>query len=194
MNLKEILVSNGIESDLAETCSQAINGELHKEFIPKAQYNKKVVELESLKEKADDMGAVNGQLEELKTKLANKEEEFNNYKIDIDKKQKQSTKLNKVKEQLKKDGITSDKLVDLLVKEVDLDSLEFENDNIKDWDNIGKSLKDNYSDFYTTTQTIGTEPTTPPTNNATNLTKEDIASMSTDEINKNWETISQILK
>ncbi len=165
MDLKQILISSGIESELAEQCSKAINGELHKEFIPKAQYNKKVVELESLKEKADDLCAVNGELEQLKTQLANKEEEFNNYKIDIEKKSTQATKINKIKDQLKKDGITSDKLVNLLVKEVDINSLEFEDDNIKDWENIGKSLKENYSDFYTSTQTTGVEPSTPPANN-----------------------------
>lgn len=194
MDLKEILISSGIESELAEKCSQAINGELHKEFIPKMQYNKKVVELESLKEKADDLGAVNGELEQLKTQLANKEEEFNNYKIDIEKKQTQDIKINKIKEQLKKDGITSDKLVNLLVKEVDISSLEFEDNNIKDWETIGKSLKENYSDFYTSTKTIGAEPSTPPTNNLVSFTKEDIQNMSVEEINKNWENISRTLK
>lgn len=194
MDLKEILISSGIESELADKCTQAINSELHKEFIPKMQYNKKVVELESLKEKADDLGAVNGELEQLKTQLANKEEEFNNYKIDIEKKQTQDIKINKIKEQLKKDGITSDKLVNLLVKEVDINSLEFEDDNIKDWETIGKSLKENYSDFYTSTQTVGAEPSTPPTNNLVSFTKEDIQNMSVEEINKNWENISQALK
>lgn len=194
MNLKEILTNNGIELELAEKCSQAINGELHKEFIPKAQYNKKVVELQELKEKSDDLGAVNTQLETLKQQLQSKEEEFANYKKDIEKTQKQSEKINIIKEQLKNDGIKNNKLIDLLIKEVEVDNVEIEEGRIKDWDNIGMSLKENYSDFYTTTEIKGNEPTNPPVKNQNKFTKEDIQKMTTEEINQNWQNISEILK
>lgn len=194
MKLKELLIENGIDKDIAEKCTNIANAEIHEEFIPKYQYDKKIIELQDLQEKNKNFNIKNEEVEELKTKLANKEEEFQNYKIDIEKKTENINKTNLIKEQLKKDGITSDKLINLLIKEVDMDSLEFENDNIKNWHDIGKSLKENYSDFYTTTQVEGVPSSTPPTTLSKNITKEDINNMSTEEINKNWESIIEILK
>lgn len=55
----------------------------------------------------------------------------------------------------------------MLTKEIDLETLEIENDAIKDWDNIVNPLKENYSDFIKQESVSGLGSVQPPKNTQT---------------------------
>lgn len=195
MDLKKILSMNGVEADKIDTLVESIKSELHTEFVPKTQYNKKVNQIDTLQEKLNDLEAKAETPNEYKQKYDELNSEFELYKTNIETEKVNKSKLSLLKTKLKNDGIEKENLIDLLCKGIDLDSIEVENDDIKGWEELSKTYKENYSDFYTSTEiTGGKEPTTPPTGGTpTKLTVEQIKAMTPQEINANWEAVSQTL-
>lgn len=169
MNIEQILKNNGIEDEKVATLIEVINGELPKHFVPKSQYNKKIQALQELQEKADDLTV---KVETLskdngEDKYNQLQKEYDDYKKSIEVEKSNQVKTSKIKDQLKKDG-ANEKIINLLLKEFDLSSVEVEEENIKDWEVISKSVKENYSDFFAKTENKGTENITPPKNNVFN--------------------------
>lgn len=121
-------------------------------------------------------------------------EEYDNYKSDISAKETTRAKQAAYREVLKAAGV-SDKRIDSIVRVSDIDSVELdESGKIKEADKLAESIKNEWADFIVSTNTKGADTATPPTNSKKSFSREDIAKMSPDEINKNWETIKNSLK
>lgn len=153
-------------TDLSEemkTLKKQNQDELQKQDDAKtkaARLEKKVLDLEQ---------ANKDLLEKHNTDLKSKDEELKTFKSDVEAKETRNSKLNFYKENLIKDG-ANPKLIDLLVKATDIDTLDLdiETKSIKNYNEVSKTLKDNYSDlFTTTTETVKAD--NPIASNTTNL-------------------------
>lgn len=171
MNIKQILKNAGLEESVVNSLAETINAEIPKEFVKKDQYNKKVQLIDSMQEQINDFEAKasNVKEDEYKAKYEALVGEFDQYKADIENKEVLATKSSLLKDKLKESGISNPKLVDLLAKEFDVNSLEVEEGNIKDWENVLNPIKENYSDFFAVETTAGVEPNTPPQNNPSEI-------------------------
>lgn len=197
MNLKDILKANGVEADKVDDIIDTINKDyIGENFVSKKQYSKRMAEITSLNEKIADIESNNGssKASEWEGKYNTLKTEFDTYKGNIEAEKNNANKLQKVKDKLLSDGV-NEKLVNLLVKEIDLNKVTVKEGNIEKWEEISKPLKDNYSDFYSKTTTEGKPPANPPQdNNPTKLyTKQEIEAMSQADINKNWDIVSKSL-
>ena len=151
MDLKAILKKCGLEGELVDTIADTIKAEIPKEFVSKQQYNKKVGAIDELNNTIADLEAKieNSNTDEYKSKYEALQSEFDTYKNNIEVGKSNEQKRGLLTEQLKKEGF-NEKILKLLTKEIDLETLEIENNAIKDWDNIVNPLKENYSDFIKT--------------------------------------------
>lgn len=95
-----------------------------------------------------------GELEKLKG-------EFDAYKQSIEAEKVRSGKAERLTTQLKKEGF-NEKIVKLLTKQLDVDSIELENDEIKGWEELVKPLKTEYADFISVQKEEGAGSATPP--------------------------------
>lgn len=171
MDIKQILIDAGIETDMAEKASKNIKTNIGKEFVSKEQYNKKAGSISEYEERIKELEATKTDLEveaakvtKIKTDYDNLVTEHNNYKTEIESKETNLNKTNKLKENLKNEGF-NEKIIPLLIKEFDLEKIEIEEDEIKGWEELSKGVKEGYKDFITTTETKGSPPATPPAGN-----------------------------
>lgn len=160
MDIKSILKNNGVSSELVDTIADTIKAEIHQDFVSKVQYSKKVNYIDELNTKIADLEA-KANTDEYKTKYETLENEYNNYKVEIEKEKVNNNKTNILKTQLKSEGV-NDKLINLLLKEFDLEKIELENENVKNWENIIKPVKENYGDLFSKTKTEGNPAINPP--------------------------------
>lgn len=166
MDLKAILKRCGLEGELVDTIADTIKAEIPKEFVSKQQYNKKVGAIDELNNTIADLEAKieNSNTDEYKSKYEALQSEFDTYKNNIEVEKTNEQKRGLLTEQLKKEGF-NEKILKLLTKEIDLETLEIENNAIKDWDNIVNPLKENYSDFIKQESVSGLGSVQPPNNN-----------------------------
>ena len=161
---------------------------------------------DNYKAQADELAEVQQKLDEAnetikangsdawKVKYDAIKEEYDNYKSDISAKETTRAKQAAYREVLKAAGV-SDKRIDSIIRVSDIDSIELdESGKIKEADKLTESIKNEWADFIVSTNTQGANTATPPTNSKKSFSREDIANMSPDEINKNWETIKNSLK
>ena len=192
MDIKAILKSHGIEEEVASTIAEKLNAEIPKEFVSKKQYQKKVSAIDELNETIADLEAKatsNGAQEEL-DKL---KQEFETYKNNIETEKTNATKSSTLREQLKAEGF-NEKMIKLLEKNFDLESIEIEEDKIKGWDDMIKPIREEYADFIPKETQTGNPPATPPANvSGKTYTTEMLKSMSAQEIAKNYDAIRQNL-
>ena len=199
MDLLKILTAHGIEGASAEAIEAAIKKDIHTGFIPKQQYNKKVQELDAVRTENDDFKARAEQPNEFEVKYndALKEldalkGEYEGYKADITHKETISTINSKITKLLNEDGYTNEKVVNLLLKNLDYNNITVENDDLKGFDL--REFTKGYEEFKTVISTEGTPGKTPPTTGpAKPITRETLENMSAAEINANWGSISQSL-
>lgn len=163
MDIKRILKNFNVDENVIEDMKEAITKEIGTDFIPKTQYQKKIQALDELQEKYNDLEATSSN-DTSKAELETVKAEFEAYKNNIETEKVNGTKKSKLTELLKKEG-ANEKLVGLLLKEFDLEKIEIDGDNIKDWDNVIKPVKEGYSDCFATVETVGNPPATPPQNN-----------------------------
>nr|DAK37674.1 MAG TPA: minor structural protein [Caudoviricetes sp.] len=160
MDIKAILKSHGIEEEVASTIAEKLNAEIPKEFVSKKQYQKKVSAIDELNETIADLEAKatsNGAQEEL-DKL---KQEFETYKNNIETEKTNATKSSTLREQLKAEGF-NEKMIKLLEKNFDLETIEIEEDKIKGWDDMIKPIREEYADFILVETQTGNPPATPP--------------------------------
>ena len=195
MDIKKILLDNNVDADKIEEIKDRINKEIGQEFVTKAQYKKKIESLEDITNKYNDLEAKYElkDKDDYKDKYEKLQEEYNNYKNNLEIQKTKESKLNKLKEKLKGEKFNND-IIDLLAKEFDMDKIEMENDDFKNWDTIVEPVKNKYSSFITKEKVEGSKPAQAPTSVQKPFTKKDIENMSADEINKNWEVISKNLE
>lgn len=180
MNIKELLISLGIDPEKAGECEKTITGELYKEYIPKGQYNKKVEENKSLEEKIktfENNQSKSNQTpstrddEILKTLLEKMEKMEKARELDV-----LNVKKEQIKSELVKKGI-NEQMVDLILKNNELSGTNEE---------IINNITTEYKDFIPTTNIEGT----PPSNSNSNVksggntyTKDELSKMSEDDLN-----------
>lgn len=178
---RKFLSGLGIEEDKLELII-----EKHAEVV-----NEIKTERDEYKEKAEQLPAVEKELAELKKATENGKEnsykvkyeaikeDFENYKKEIETKATRSKKEEAYKKLLEDAGV-SEKRIAAVLKVSDVDSLEFEEDGkVKDEAKIVKGIKEEWSDFISTTSTKGASTATPPTGTGkATMTKEEIRKIS----------------
>lgn len=179
MNILEILKGLGVEDSLAGQIESGIKSEIHKAFVPKEQYNKKIESLNSLEAKIKDLENSKQNIVEEK----NKDNETINTILaklnqleEKEKKQIEQTRINKIKTELENKGLNP-KISNLILKDIDLQSEDSE---------IINNISENYSEYFAKVEIEGTE--TNLKNNfssgKTGFRKEDVEKMSEEEIIK----------
>ena len=169
MDIQSILKSNVDESGNISAAKfadveKAINNAVGKEFVEKKRYNDKLTEIDALKAEKHDAEDKATSAEKWKTKYDALKDDFEAYKKDISAKESKATKDNAYKELLKQAGI-SEKRLDTVLRVTDVSSLEMgEDGKFKDSDKILENIKNEWSDFITTTETHGASTSTPPAN------------------------------
>lgn len=131
-------------------------------------------ELDKLKAEIKDAEEKNGK-DPYKVKYEAIKEDFENYKKDVEAK---ATKANKEKlytELLKEAGV-ADKRIAAILRVSDLDKMEVDADGkLKDSKELSKSIKEEWADFITKTESKGAETATPPgSTGGKTMTKDDI--------------------
>lgn len=178
---RKFLAGIGIEDDKVDLII-----EKHQEVLTEVKE-----ERDSFKEKAEKLPAVEKELADLKAasddgkedsykvKYDALKEEFEAYKTDIESKATQTKKENAFKALLKEVGI-SEKRIEAVLKVSDLSKVEFDDEGkIKDEEKMKADLKEEWSDFITSTSSKGAETSNPPANNGkTTMTREQIRAIS----------------
>lgn len=163
--IKQIMKENG--KDIAKEQKKT---ELAESKI--ADYNEKTLkineltkELKQLQGKSGEIDAYKEQLESLQEKydtdLAAKQQEYDDFKTATETQKTVDTKKSLLLSQLESDG-AKPKSAKLLAKEFDINALELDGDKIKDWENVSKSVKEEFADYFGTTQLKGTNVAEPP--------------------------------
>lgn len=180
MNILEILKGLGIEDDLASQIETGIKSEIHKSFVSKEQYNKKIDSLNSLETKIKEIETKKQPVGE-KVKDENSEvinsilAKLNQFE-EREKKQATQARLDKIKTELETKGMNP-KISSLVLKNIDLDS---------DDSDIINNISNDYSEYFTKVNIEGTEANSK--NNfspgKTGYRKSDIEKMSEQELLK----------
>lgn len=180
MNILEILKGLGIEDDLASQIETGIKSEIHKSFVSKEQYNKKIDSLNSLETKIKEIETKKQPVGE-KVKDENSEvinsilAKLNQFE-EREKKQAAQSRLDKIKTELETKGMNP-KISSLVLKNIDLDS---------DDSDIINNISNDYSEYFTKVNIEGTEANSK--NNfspgKTGYRKSDIEKMSEQELLK----------
>ena len=180
MNILAILKGLGIEDDLASQIETGIKSEIHKSFVSKEQYNKKIDSLNSLEAKIKEIETKKQPVGE-KVKDENSEvinsilAKLNQFE-EREKKQAAQTRLDKIKTELETKGMNP-KISSLVLKNIDLDS---------DDSDIINNISNDYSEYFTKVNIEGTEANSK--NNfspgKTGYRKSDIEKMSEQELLK----------
>lgn len=150
-------------------------------YVPKADYESKVSELEIAKSGLDKFKDY---------------DDLVKFKNDIGEKQAKEQKLTAL-ENLLKSGNCNSKVINLLAKSVDLGSVEMDDKgNIKDADKLIGTLKSENPDLFTITENKGAIPANAPTGNNSSsfYSKDQINQMSVKDINAHWNEIKESLK
>lgn len=180
MNILEILKGLGIEDDLASQIETGIKSEIHKSFVSKEQYNKKIDSLNSLEAKIKEIETKKQPVGE-KVKDENSEvinsilAKLNQFE-EREKKQAAQARLDKIKTELETKGMNP-KISSLVLKNIDLDSDDLD---------IINNISNDYSEYFTKVNIEGTEANSK--NNfspgKTGYRKSDIEKMSEQELLK----------
>lgn len=144
----------------------------------KADAEKYKTEAERLGSVEKDLLKAQAKLEDadkVSEKLKALQNEFAEYKADVDAKATQATKEKAYKDLLKQAGV-SDKRIDSIIKVSDLSTIEFDKDGkVKDTKAVVDAIKSEWSDFIVTEHEKGAQTPKPPANNGgEEMSKEDI--------------------
>ena len=120
--------------------------------------------------------------------------DFDNYKADVAAKEAKAAKEAAYRAILK-DANLSEKGIEKAIKYAEWDKIELgEDGKLKGANDHIKAVREEWSEYVTTTTTTGAKTSTPPANNpAKNYTTADIKNMSAAEINANWDSIKASL-
>lgn len=180
MNILEILKGLGVEDGLASQIETGIKSEIHKSFVSKEQYNKKIDSLNSLEAKMKEIETkkqpVDEKVEDKNSEVINSILAKLNQFEEREKKQATQTRLDKIKTELEIKGMNP-KISSLVLKNIDLDS---------DDSDIINNISNDYSEYFTKVEIEGTK--TNSKNNfssgKTGYRKSDIEKMSEQELLK----------
>lgn len=163
---RKYLTGLGIEADkidlIIEAHADTVSG-LKAEIAESKEKAEKATELEAENEK---LKAQIGTDSEWKEKFDKEHADFEAYKTEQEQKAIAETKITAYKELLKTNGV-NEKLLDLIVKGTDLNTIELEEGKIKDSDKLSATIKEDYKDYITTQEGGGVQTETPPSSQAT---------------------------
>ena len=142
---------------------------------------------DSYKEEAEKLPAVQKELDEAKAviekngndaykvKYEAMKEDFEKYKEEQKQKEVHAKKADAYKAILKEVGV-SEKRIDSVLKVSDIDNIEFDDEgNVKEADELKKSIGEEWEDFIVKTETKGVDTATPPAGSGkTYKTKDEI--------------------
>lgn len=195
---RKLLESLGLESDKVSTIIEA-----HAETVDglKKEIEKYKASNEALESTTKELEAVKSELATLKAdggdwqkKYEQEKADFEAYKNDREAKDTLEAKKSAYESLLKETGV-SEKSISKIIKLTDFSELELDEEGkLKDIDKAQESIKSEWGEFIKQNSTQGANTTVPPVNNATTFTAEEIAKMTPDEINKNWDAIKTSMK
>lgn len=183
--LKEILGDDALVTKVTQ--------ELGKHFIPKDQYNKKVSDLQTVQDEYTAFKASQEQttreLEQLKTKAQLADEYKGKYEQLETTMQTLKSDSDKQVARIKKEYLLERKLIaskavedgiDLLKKEFDVDALELDGDDFKDWDTAFAPVREKRKSFFYSEKVDGGAPKVgdPPAKNLKDMSVEEFAKAS----------------
>lgn len=157
MNIEQILKNAGLEESLVSSVAETIKSEIPKSFVKKEQYNKKVNAIDSLQEKINELEARGSAPNEWEQKYKDIEEQLNQYK----QKEEVRNKANIVDGVLKEKGFNQDKIRKLIIKSLDLKTIEVNDGKIND--EVASRIAEEYKEFIPVTTVVGSEPASPVT-------------------------------
>lgn len=174
---RKFLAALGID---AEKVDEIINA--HTETVDglKEQIN-------SFKADAEKLPAVQKELDELKKASEEKDgkdpwkvkyealkEDFDAFKGEVSAKETKAAKTAAYRSLLKEAGI-ADKRIDTVLKVSDVDKIELDRDGkIKEADKLAASIKEEWADFITSSETSGAKTSTPPEGSGAKLSRAEI--------------------
>lgn len=157
-------------------------------------------ERDTFKAEAEKVPSLTEQLEiakgaeEWKVKYDKLNGQFETYKAEQREKETVRAKDKAYRDLLKSAGVT-EKRIDTIMKVTDISAFNLtENGSLVDAEKITEDVKSEWSDFIQTTETQGAETQKPPSNAGKAVyTHDDIAKMTQEEINANWDAIKASL-
>ena len=163
MDIKAILTKQGVPSEFIDSTVEALKVEMTKEFVSKKQYERKRDEVDTLNSKIADLeiDLKKANTDEYKAKYEALEKEYNDFKTGIETEKINTAKSSTLREQLKAEGF-NEKMIKLLEKNFDLESIEIEEDKIKGWEDMIKPIREEYADFIAVETQTGNPPANPP--------------------------------
>ena len=194
--VREILSAAGVTSEhMSDAVDKIIDGHLTsvnalREDV--AKYKADAEKLPTVQKELDDMKANSN--DDWKEKHDRLKDEFDKYKTDVQAKETKAAKEAAYRAILK-DANLSEKGIEKAVKYAEWDKIELDEDGkLKGANDHIKAVREEWSEYVTTTTTTGAKTSTPPANNpAKNYTTADIKNMSAAEINANWDSIKASL-
>lgn len=168
---RKLLKSLGLEDEKIESIIEAHGETVEglKQKLEKAEAEAaKVAELTTQLNNANDKLAKSGD-------AAKVQADFDAYKEEIAKEKATASKRAAADALLKEAGYARESVRGLILRTIDLDKWEADdNGGIKDADAFKQSVKADYADLVSTTQTTGTPPANPPTGGKVTMTKAEI--------------------
>ena len=171
--VREILSEAGVEKEnMSEAVEKIINGHLASIDVLRETIDDQKKEIEASKKELDEL---KGDGTDYREKYEKEHEAFKAYKADVEQKGVRESKEKAMRGILKEIGI-SEKRLDSVLKLCDVDGLELTTKGeIKGKDKLAESLKDEWSDFISTTSVEGANTANPPTGGeGAKMTKEQI--------------------
>lgn len=151
-DLNKILNAFKSEEETLEGSTKALLDLFHTEIdTEKDKYDDLLQEFNTYKSEHKDTGE---NAEEWKSKYEKERDEFKKYKTEQTAKADKATKADKYKALLKESGV-SEKRLDTILKVTDLDSIELKDGELVDTDKLKETIKNDWSDFISKTETEG---------------------------------------
>ena len=202
--LENLLKENGIEK--TEDIVESFKKEFPNHAVPKEQYNKKVYKIEEIESELNSankqLEQTNDQIDKLKGDAEGKEEikkqlesiqaEYNEYK------ESEQDRINSIKKRsvLEKELLTSnvpEDAVDLLISDFNIDDMELDEEgNIKNLNDHKEKVKQKRPSLFGKEKIKGHKPTDGDSEE-TVIDMDNIDNMTEEQINKNWDKISEQL-
>ncbi len=155
-----------IGKDNLEKLTEALSKAVGKQFVPKARYDKKLREINTLKEAANDAADEEATGTNWKQKYDDEVIAHQATKDGYAANELAATKTAALSKALSTAG-ANDKAIALMIKGVDLAAVELNKDgNIKDADKVIAPIKSEYGDFFGTVHKEGVDAGSPPAGGA----------------------------
>ena len=189
---RKMLKAMGIEEEKIDQIIEAHSETVDSLKADRDSYKGDAEKLKDVQKELDDLKAKGD--DGWKEKHDRLKDEFDKYKTDVQEKETKAAKEAAYRAILK-DANLSEKGIEKAVKYADWDKIELgEDGKLKDANDHIKAVRDEWSEYVTTTTTTGAKTSTPPVNNpAKNYTTAEIKNMSAAEINANWDSIKASL-